>query len=356
MKTMIFFIFILFSINIFPKVEKQEEYIEARILYLQKIIKKENDKELGIKKIEVYKAKLLNGNEKGKEIIIESPIYFEKAYNLFVRVNQKIIVCRENGSYYIIDIDRRDSILEIIGLFIILTIIIAKLKGVKAIFSLFIVILIIYKIFFPLITKGYSPILVSTCCALVSSIITIFFGTGISKKGIVAILGAVIGVLGAGIVSMYFSYKMAMTGFLTVESLNYSDILKNIKIREILSAGVILGSMGAVMDISVSIASALTELKDKAIDITKKELFDSGMRIGGDIIGTMVNTLVLAYIGSAVLSMLFIYLQKDQFPLIRILNFESIASDIIRAFAGSIGILISVPVTSYLCCKLFKKN
>ncbi|MGL4867816.1 MAG: YibE/F family protein, partial [Cetobacterium sp.] len=96
--------------------------------------------------------------------------------------------------------------------------------------------------------------------------------------------------------------------------------------------------------------------KKRDINITGKEIFDSGMRIGEDIIGTMVNTLILAYIGSGILSTLFIYLQKEQFPLIRILNFESVAADILRAFAGSIGILIAVPITSYLCCVMFSKK
>ncbi|MGL5904429.1 MAG: YibE/F family protein, partial [Cetobacterium sp.] len=135
-----------------------------------------------------------------------------------------------------------------------------------------------------------------------------------------------------------------------------SNLLQGIKVKEIISAGVILGSMGAVMDVSMSISSALTELKNRDFGITGKEIFDSGMRIGEDIIGTMVNTLILAYIGSGILSTLFIYLQKEQFPLIRILNFESVAADILRAFAGSIGILIAVPITSYLCCVMFSKK
>lgn len=359
--------FIMFSIVLFSQSLDStdgptvDEYIKGKILYLENTIKSSYNQEDGIKEIEEYRVKILEGEDKGKEVLVQSPIYLENAYNIFIRENQNIVLYKELGEdfeniYYIVDVDKRGSLLGIASIFILLTIIIARYKGIKAILSLFIVIGIIYKVFLPMIANGYSPILISTICALFCSTVTIFLTTGFSEKGIVAILGAVSGVVVAGAMSMYFSYKMAMTGFVSVEALNYSTLLSGIRIREIISAGVILGSMGAVMDVSMSISSALTELKNRDISINKKEIFESGMRIGEDIIGTMVNTLILAYIGSGILSTLFIYLQKEQFPLIRILNFESVAADIVRAFAGSIGILVAVPITSYLCCIMFTKK
>lgn len=367
MKKFFVLLLIIFSTGIFSQEQdyydkqNQEEYIKGKILYLEDTKKSGYSGEDGIKEIEEYRVEILEGEDKNKEVLIQSPVYLEKAYNIFLRENQDVVLYKEvdesnDNTYYIVDIDKRDSIIYMAGIFILLTIIIARYKGVKAILSLVIVVGIIYKIFLPMISEGYSPILISTLCALLCSTITIFLTTGFSKKGLVAILGAVAGVIIAGIVSMYFSYKMAMTGFVSVEALNYSALLQRIKIREIVSAGVILGSMGAVMDVAMSISSALTELRKRNTDISKKDIFESGMRIGEDIIGTMVNTLILAYIGSGLLSTLFIYLQKEQFPLIRILNFESVAADIIRAFAGSIGILVAVPITSYLCCIIFTKK
>ncbi|WP_407537197.1 YibE/F family protein [Cetobacterium somerae] len=367
MKNFLLLFLIIFSTGILAQEiennekQTQEEYIKGRILYLESTKKSGYNGQDGIKEIEEYRVRILEGEDENKEILIQSPVYLEKAYNIFIRENENVVLYKEHGelgdnTYYIVDIDKRDSIFLIVGIFVLLTVIIARYKGIKAILSLVIVVGIIYNIFLPMISNGYSPILISTLCALLCSTITIFLTTGFSQKGLVAILGAVSGVVIAGIVSMYFSYKMAMTGFVSVEALNYSTLLQGIKIREIISAGVILGSMGAVMDVSMSISSALTELRKRSADITKKDIFESGMRIGEDIIGTMVNTLILAYIGSGILSTLFIYLQKEQFPLIRILNFESVAADIIRAFAGSIGILVAVPITSYLCCIIFTKK
>lgn len=367
MKKILFFIMMIFSINIFSEeidfgnYKVEDEYIKGKVLYLENVLKSGYTEDDGIKEIEEYRVKILEGEDKDKEIIVQAPIYLEKAYNIFIKKNQNIVLYKEiteenENIYYVVDVDKRNSLLAIVLIFIILTVAIARLKGIKAIISLVIVVGIIYNIFLPMIAQGYSPIIISTLCALLCSVITIFITTGFTQKGVVAVLGAVAGVIVAGAISMYFSYNMAMTGFVSVEALNYSNLLQGIKVREIISAGVILGSMGAVMDVSMSISSALTELKKRDVSITGKEIFDSGMRIGEDVIGTMVNTLILAYIGSGILSTLFIYLQKEQFPLIRILNFESVAADILRAFAGSIGILIAVPITSYLCCIMFSKK
>ncbi|WP_297405045.1 YibE/F family protein [uncultured Cetobacterium sp.] len=360
LKKLVVLFIMIFSIS-FGENNNSEEYLKGKIIKLESINKNIDDSEEEVKEIRNYQVEILQGSDKNKIITVEFPIYKESAYNIQLRDGEEIVLYKDNYDldgvkYYITDADKRGPQIILVGLFVFLTILIAKLKGVRAIISLSVVIGIIYYIFLPGIAKGYSPIGVSTFCALLSSGTTIFIMTGFSKKGIVAILGAVAGVVFAGGISMYFSYKMSFTGFSTVESLNYISLLKGIKIKELVSAGVILGSMGAVMDVSMSISSALTELKMSNEDITKKELFNAGMRIGGDIIGTMVNTLILAYIGSGLLSILFIYLQKNQFPLIRILNFESVASDILRAFAGSIGILVAVPVTSYLSGIFYKEK
>lgn len=348
------------SFNLLSKEDKDtDEYIRGRILHLENVTSYKEAADDGIKEINEYRVVILEGEDKGEQRTIESPIYEEMAYNINLKENQDIVLFKDGENkdiniYYIVDIDKRKSLMTLIGVFALLTVFIAKMKGLKALFSLTIVVGVIYYIFLPSIVNGYSPIIVATICSFLCSAITIFLTTGFSKKGIVAILGSVGGVVVAGVVSMFFSYKMGLTGFESVESLNFSNLLKNIKMKEIISAGVIVGSMGAVMDVSMSISSALTEIEDINPSISKKEIFSSGMRIGSDIIGTMVNTLILAYIGSGILSTLFIYVQKEQFPAIRILNFESIAADILRAFAGSIGILISVPITAYIFGKIIK--
>ena len=349
-------IFSIFSIS----VSAQEEYLKGRILKLEDCLSPEEEVE-ELKEIMLYSVVIAEGPREGNTILVEFPIYREEAFNINVKEGDRVVLYYEvddegNEKYYIADIDKRMDILYLTGIFVLIVLLLAKFKGFKAMIALLLVILFIYKIFLPGIILGYSPILLSVIVALFASVVTIYLMTGFNRKGVVAIIGSFGGVIIAGALSYTFVNTMRLTGYVTTETLNYASMLGNIKVKEMISAGVILGSMGAVMDVAMSIASALNELKEKNRDIHRKELFYSGMRIGSDIIGTMINTLILAYIGSSLMTSIFIYMQKDQYPSIRILNFESIVVEILRALCGSIGILIAVPVTAYIAAKIYSKN
>ncbi|MGL4425360.1 MAG: YibE/F family protein, partial [Cetobacterium sp.] len=205
MKKILFFIMMIFSINIFSEeidfgnYKVEDEYIKGKVLYLENVLKSGYTEDDGIKEIEEYRVKILEGEDKDKEIIVQAPIYLEKAYNIFIKKNQNIVLYKEiteenENIYYVVDVDKRNSLLAIVLIFIILTVAIARLKGIKAIISLVIVVGIIYNIFLPMIAQGYSPIIISTLCALLCSVITIFITTGFTQKGVVAVLGAVAGV------------------------------------------------------------------------------------------------------------------------------------------------------------------
>lgn len=349
-------IFSIFSIS----VSAQEEYLKGKILKLEDCLSPEEEVE-ELKEIMLYSVVIAEGPREGNTILVEFPIYREEAFNINVKEGDRVVLYYEvddegNEKYYIADIDKRMDILYLTGIFVLIVLLLAKFKGFKAMIALLLVILFIYKFFLPGIILGYSPILLSIVVALFASVVTIYLMTGFNRKGVVAIIGSFGGVIVAGALSYTFVNTMRLTGYVTTETLNYASMLGNIKVKEMISAGVILGSMGAVMDVAMSIASALNELKKKNRDIHRKELFYSGMRIGSDIIGTMINTLILAYIGSSLMTSIFIYMQKDQYPSIRILNFESIVVEILRALCGSIGILIAVPVTAYIAAKIYSKK
>lgn len=349
-------IFSMFSINVLA----QEEYLRGKILKLEDCLSPEEEVE-ELKEIMLYSVVIDEGARKGDTILVEFPIYREEAFNINVKEGDRVVLYYEideegNEKYYIADIDKRVGICYLTGIFVLIVLLIAKFKGLKAMMALLLVILFIYKLFLPKIIEGHSPILLSVIVALFASIITIYLMTGFNKKGIVAILGSVGGVIVAGGLSYIFVNSMRLTGYVTTETLNSASMLVGIDVKEMISAGVILGSMGAVMDVAMSIASALNELKEKNRYLHSRELFYSGMRIGSDIIGTMINTLILAYIGSSLMTSIFIYMQKDQYPSIRILNFESIVVEILRAFCGSIGILVAVPFTAYIASKIYSKK
>ncbi len=252
----------------------------------------------------------------------------------------------DDGSniYYTVDIDKRSEVLVLSFIFVALTFLLARFKDIKALLSLGVTVATIFLFFIPGLIRKYSPVVM----VLFASVITSYYMAGFSRKGVVAILGSIGGVAFAGILSILFSNRMGLIGFADMDSLNFIPLLKGIKIKELISAGVILGSMGAVMDVAMSIASALHELKEAKPNISPREVFLSGMRIGSDVIETMVNTLILAYAGSSLFTVMILVIQRSEYPMIRILNFEFMAVEVLRSLCGSLGILLAVPITSYL--------
>ncbi|MGF6907050.1 YibE/F family protein [Fusobacterium sp. PH5-44] len=386
-----------------------EAYVKGKVLQIEKVLSPEDGEE-EIKEIRQLRVKVLSGEYKSEIVPVDFTVFTTETYNMDVRVGDNVVLYyntadlddgNEEISFEIADIDRRNYTLWLVGIFVACTLIFARTKGLKGIIALLLVVVFIYKFFIPAIvgvpidfyigfrelkfpssdvTIGIelghiigkilaSPIRGAVITAIFSSVVTIFLmtgfkrkgkGFGIERKGTIAIIGSVGGVTIAGILSYIFVYKMRLTGYVTTDILNYvvsySEQVKNIDFKEVISCGVIIGSMGAVMDIAMSISSALNELREQKPSITAKELFMSGMNIGGDVIGTMVNTLVLAYIGSSLATNMLLTLQSEQYPIIRILNFESVVVDILRAFCGSIGILVAVPLTSYIGSKIYTKT
>lgn len=374
MKKIIYLSVIILSL-IFSTFSLSEEYISGKVISL--LEESIGNEEEGIEKISKFKVKILNGTEKGKEVEVDFPTYLEKQYNMSIKVGDKVVLYKsydstdsESGKEEveenikaenlieridISDVDKRNIFYFLTLIFVGLTVFIAKKNGLKSLLALFLTLIFIIKIFIPAIAQGYSSILFAVLTCIFSTVITTLLITGFSKKTFIAILGTTSGVIVAGLLSYSFGNLMRLTGYDDADVLSYAGILSNIDLKELISAGVIIGSLGAVMDVAVSISSSINELYEINPNIEEKVLFKSAMNIGNDIIGTMINTLILAYIGSSMLTILLVYIQSSEYPLIRVLNYEDIAVEILRAVCGSIGILISVPLTSYMGTKIYKK-
>lgn len=358
---LVLIIFLLSSIIAFSD-ETKEEYLSGKIISL---ISEEKSDQDGIAKLQKFNVTLLEGVDKGEIVEVSLPVYMDDEYNVNVKVGDRVVVYKTFDNYgndemqlqyYISDVDKRVE-LYIMGIgFVILVLLIARKNGLKALFALIVTVAFIIQVFIPAIFKGYSPILFAVLTAVFSSLVTIYFTVGTSKKFFIALLGVIGGVLIAGILSYIFTYRMRLNGFLDSDLLASAYLLKNIKMRELIPAGVIIGSLGAVMDVAVSIASSINELHETDPNMSKKSMFKSAINIGHDIIGTMINTLILAYIASALFTLLLIYIQANDYPLIRTLNFQDIAVEIMRSICGSIGILVAVPLTAYIGTMIYKKK
>ena len=262
----------------------------------------------------------------------------------------------ENGTATatVLDVVRANYLIGLLVLFLLSVILVGGKKGIRAILGLLLTILLIYFIMVKGIYSGKNAIITSIITAILIIVGTfIIIGDGINKKILTAAIRTLEGVLSAGIIALIFNNIAKMTGGgeeAIQLSLNMTTI--NFNFRDLLFSGILIASLGACMDVGMSIASSLDEIKLKNPEITGKELFKSGMNIGRDVIGTMTNTLILAYVGSS-LTLILLFMACNM-SLAEILNKETIAEEIISALTGSMGVVYTIPITSIVYSVLNK--
>lgn len=338
------------------KYNKGMKYYKAIVT---NITSEELEEDVDIKGIEignqVVDVEFKEGPFKGQEYEIENPI--SRLYNLKVEKGTKVIVgCYESNDKNVMAIysyDRSNTIYILIGVFCIIVIVIGGIKGVKSLISLMFTLVCCIFLMIPLMLRGVSPILASILMAILSITVTLLLVAGFNKKSLTAILGTTIGVIISGAIAYIFGNLSKLSGLTmeNAESLIYIAEDTGLKIKGLMFAGILVASLGAVMDVAMSISSSIFEIND--IDKTLKfnDLFMRAMNIGKDIIGTMTNTLILAFAGGSISLLLFIY--SAQMPYNKLINLDVLGIEIIQGFSGSIGIILSVPITaligSYFC-------
>lgn len=251
------------------------------------------------------------------------------------------------------DVVRANYIFLMFGFFLFSIILVGGKRGIKAIIALLLTILFIYFILIKRIYVGDNAIFMTILTSILIIGGTFIVIGGMNKKILTAAIGTLGGVISAGLVALFFNNLAKMSGACEEAiqlSINMASI--NFNFRDLLFVGIIISAIGACMDVGMSIASSLDEIKMKNPDITWKELFKSGMNIGRDIIGTMTNTLILAYVGSSLTLILLFMACNMSFT--EILNKETIAEQVIAAIAGSIGVVYTVPITAFAYSTLNK--
>lgn len=306
-------------------------------------------------KVQEVVVEITEGEYIGEEFTTEYVLSYDiegkiLAYELDVgdKVSVQITEDEEgNASATVLDIVRAPYLIGLFLLFLLSILLVGGKKGIKAILGLLFTMLLIYFIMIKGIFGGQDAIKNSVLTIALIIIGTfIIIGDGINKKILTAAIGTLGGVLSAGIIALIFNHIAKMTGACEDAiqlSINAASI--NFNFRDLLFVGIIVSALGACMDVGMSIASSLDEIKIKNPDITWKELLKSGMNIGRDVIGTMTNTLILAYVGGS-LTLILLFMACNM-SIMEILNKETIAEEIISAVAGSMGVVFTVPITSF---------
>lgn len=304
--------------------------------------------------------KILNGKDKGKIRVTNNVIPDNPGFSIIGQIGRKYLINKTenletgNEDYYLIDYHRENLIWILTFSFLAILIIIGGIKGIRTVISLGCTISLIAFVLIPSIEKGINPLLGAVIVSCLSTSITMVLVAGLNLKSLASTLGTVIGVTISGLIATTAIELAPLSGLASTEAMIlWGNQLYTINFKGLLAAGMIVSCLGAVMDVAISISSSIHELKIANPNYGIKELFNSGMNIGKDIMGTMTSTLVLAYTGMALPLLLLI--SHDQNP-IKYLNLELVASEVTATIAGSIGLILSVPATAIIMSYLSSRQ
>ena len=295
-------------------------------------------------------VEVLTGPYKGEVATITN--YFSSQYNVVVSENDKISVRIDSESDDSYDISvynysRQTFIVVMVLLFFFALVLIGGKRGLMAIAGLVFTFVSIVYILIPLVLKGF-PVLPMTLGIIgITILLSFWFLGGIQNKTISAFAGSMAGVCVAALLAFIAGEIAHITGFQMddAESLVLIKNEANLHIKDLFISGVLIAAVGAIMDVAMSIASAVHELQILNPNLDKKTLFRSGMNVGKDAMGTMTNTLILAFAGTSLNMMILIYSYGVSFT--QLMNTDFIAIEVVRAIAGSMGIVFTVPAVAY---------
>ena len=254
------------------------------------------------------------------------------------------------------DVIRERFLLWMVIAFILVLVGVGGIKGVKAVVSLTLTILSVLFILIPAILRGADPVLVTIGVSMVVTLVTLVMIGGLNRKTIAAFIGTTGGVVAAGFIARGVGLAARLTGIGDEDSqmLMYIPGDFQLDFQGLLFAGILLGALGASMDVAVSMASAMFELREHSPGLPPRGLLKAGMNIGRDTMATMSNTLILAYTGGSL--HLLLLLAVFDMPFLDIINRDVIASEVVRALAGSIGLLLTIPVTALTVTALVEQE
>ncbi len=300
-------------------------------------------------------VKANSSEEKGKILnVILSSIHNFNEYEIGdeVLIYKATDISTQKTTYEVADYYHQKGILYVFILFAVITIIIARKKGVTAIASVALSLVLFYMIFLKMITAGFSPILACLVFVLIVTILTIPLIHGFNKKALSAIIAILIGYI-ASIFISYLFRELSQLGNTPGEEFRLLKIMyEDIAISDILIASLFMGAVGALIDTAVSISSAIFEAVEENAKQTFKKVYKIGMEVGKDILGSMINTLLFAYLASALPFLILISLSQAS-TLSELINMDFIALELTRTFIGAISLVLLIPLTASISAYVF---
>lgn len=310
----------------------------------------------GMARTQMLKVTVLDGKYKGKTLLMKyemSNTMGNGAVSEPAQVGDKLIgyfvkdEVTGEISGIVTDYARTEKLIIPTIIFVLLLLLLGGTKGMRSLIALVITCLACIFLLIPAILHGWNPIVAAILAGIIAISVTLIIVYGFTMKTLAAAVGAFSGVLVAGILTAIMNKVMNMTGVVDCDSIDLAVInLPTLDLSDVLFATIVISALGGTIDVGISIASSLAELKEKAPKIKGAELFKSGINIGVDIMGASLNTLILSYVGGSLTVLLIVMYYSSLNNMTTLMNDEMIASELLQALVGSLGLLCTVPITS----------
>lgn len=357
------YVVLLAGINGTLKFEKPADYpqgLEYAKAEVVSVIEQDMGEDPDYNYIRIGKQKLelriISGEYKGK--IIETTNFVTRTTQLEGKVGTRYIVGSYDGfiTSSIMSYERSGLIILLVSVFIAMVILYGKSKGVASVAALIVTLLNVVFLFMPMLINGVPAILAAIIVVLLSTFYTMVVLNGFCLKSYIATFCCTACTAFAGLLAWLVSLIWGVSTLNTPEIEDLLFVTENtgFRIDNLLTAGILIASMGAVMDTCMSIVSSLFELKAQNLSMTTKQLLQSGMNIGKDIMGTMTNTLILAFVGSSINLVLIYYMYC--MPVISLLNTDFIIIEIVKGIISSMAVVLSIPVATFMTSRLIGGN
>lgn len=315
--------------------EKEIEVMGAKQLYQKLELLTSNNQKIAIE----------NGNQPLANII-------KYSINDRVLINSQINPEGET-EYVIVDFVRSDSLVLLTIIFIGVILIITKWRGLSSMLGMVFTFVVIFSFILPRILAGDNPIVIAIVASIFIIPISFYLAHGFNKKTTIAIVGSIITLTIVSILGSIFIKLGHLTGLSSEEAAMVSIDKATLNMASVLLAGMVVGALGILDDITISQAAIVEELATTAKLTKVKDLYARAMVIGKDHITSTVNTLVLAYAGAS-MPLLLIFVGNPH-PFSEVINYEIVAEEIIRTLVGSIGLVLAVPITTLIAARWYRK-
>lgn len=301
--------------------------------------------------VQTLQVEILEGTQKGQIIQVENQL--STTHNIYAKERQILVIKTDMPEgvepfYSVYNYSRSGGYVLIAVIFCALMILMGRTKGLKSLLGLGYVLVLLFGFMIPAIYSGWQPLAATLILTVLAVSVSMILLNEFSHKTFTAIVSTIAGILLAILVFYLFAGVLKLDGYKAEEAEELLLISQNtgLQISQLLFAGTLISSLGALMDMTMSVAAPLYEIKEQKPKISSIELYRTGIRIGKDLVGTMCETLVLAFAGTAILSLL--VFRSYGTTMNQLMNSDYIAIEVAQSLTGSVAVILAVPVTAFL--------